>query len=127
MSFQISWGSRWVYKKFSGNVTADEFALSLTKTQNDPRFDRLAFAINDFRDVDAVLVNADDVRKFIALGVGSTYSNPELQTVVLTTNPELAALVTHFVARSPIALRVFTNAAEVQDWMPEPYRDQIPW
>lgn len=127
MSFQIRWGNRWVYKKFSGAVTADEFALSLKKTQSDPRFNDLAYAINDFSDVEAALVSGDDVRRFVALGLGAVLSNPELQTVVLTRNPELAALVTHFAKGSLIAVHVFASVAEVQAWMPEPYRDQIPW
>ncbi len=127
MSFQIRWGNRWVYKKFSGTVTADEFALSLQKTQSDPRFDGLAFTINDFLDVEAALVSGDDVRRFVALGLGAVLSNPELQTAVLTRNPELTALITHFVTGSPLKLEVFASVAEAQAWMPASYRDQIPW
>lgn len=125
MSFQIRWSRRWAYKKFSGTVSADEFALSLRKTQDDPRFDELALVINDLLEVDATLVTGDDIRKFIALGVGSTFSNAELRTVVLTRDAELAALVTHYAAKSPLALHVFASVAELQAWLPEQYRGQI--
>jgi hypothetical protein len=122
MPFEITWEPRGVYKKVWGEVTAQEFMQSIAAQQNDPRFDSLKYAINDFLGVEKIHITESDVHMFAATAIGASYSNPKLKIVIAATHPGVLALVREYAKVVPYPLEFVTSLEEARNCIPVRYR-----
>jgi hypothetical protein len=87
MSYTLQWPERGAYKKFSGIVTMPELLESLSKVQCHFDYDRLAYSITDFLDVEEFSLNESDVMLYGAQVIGGQFTNPRLLVAILVTDP----------------------------------------
>jgi hypothetical protein len=114
MPFEIIWQPTVVYKRFFGFVTATELLMSMRALQQDHRFANLAYAINDFTDVESYVVSDADVAKFSEHGHGASQDNPAVSIAIVTNNEQIKALVQRYAA--PYRVAYFSTVAQAYAW-----------
>lgn len=125
MPFENRWGHRSVHKRFFGDMTVAEFVLSMELVQGDPRFDDLAFAINDFTEATLPPLTEADTQTFAAFGIGASYSNPKIKIAVITADPMAKTMALKYAAVAPFELKIFSTRAEMLAWLPEKNHVQL--
>lgn len=116
MPYDLAWEPHGVYKRFFGHLTVGDLLQSSQDVNDDPRFDSLRFALNDFLGIEGHAVTAAAVRQQAAANLGSMRSNPNVRVVVVTTDPGLSPRVHSY------PVEVFETVAEARAWL-----ERSPW
>ena len=125
MPFENIWGHRSVYKRFFGQLTVAEFMRSVDLVQGDPRFDDLAYTLNDFTHATLPPLTEADVKTFAAFGLGASYTNPKIKIAVVTQHDTTRAMALRYAAASRFELQVFTTLAQALTWIPAKYHPSV--
>lgn len=126
MPFENIWGHRSVLKRFFGQLTVAEFMRSVAQVQGDPRFDNLAYTLNDFTDATLPPLAEADVQTFAAFGLGASYTNPKIKIAVVTQHDTTRAMALRYAAASRFELQVFATLAQALAWIPAKYHPSPP-
>ena len=124
MPYDLAWEPHGVYKRFFGHLTVGDLLQSSQDVNDDPRFDSLRFAINDFLGIEGHAVTAAAVRQQAAANLGSMRSNPNVRVVVVTTDPSVRALTDLYASPKlrPYPVEIFATLAEARAWL-----ERSPW
>lgn len=119
MPFEIIWEPYGAYKRFYGFVTASEFKQSIEKLHNDLRFDILKYSINDYLGVQGHEITGIDVTMFAALGIGASFSNPNIRIASVTTEERILEFLQSYATTQlePSHLGAFSNVADARTWI----------
>ena len=93
MPYENQWEPHGVNKRFWGVVTGPEFVRAAEEIAAHPRFDEFRYILNDFRDATAHCVDARALEDLAAIRFGSMYTNHRIRVAVVSTHPDVLALV----------------------------------
>ncbi|MFM2121232.1 MAG: hypothetical protein RL722_2700, partial [Pseudomonadota bacterium] len=79
MPYSLTWEARGVYRRYHGDVTIAERRLSFDDICGDPRFDRLRYAITDYREAERYELSDEATREIAALHVAPAITNPQMR------------------------------------------------
>ena len=119
MPYVIVRESKGSYKKFSGYVTHAEFLQSIFDNNNDPDFDRMRYAINDFLDVQDHSVNIDHVNTAVVHGLGASFTNAKIKLAIVTIDPKICTLVRLYSSHVKYPVKIFSTLSNARDWIGE--------
>ncbi|MBI5785336.1 MAG: hypothetical protein HZA64_07770 [Rhodocyclales bacterium] len=119
MTYEVAWEGRGAVKRFFGHVTEDDMLQSVLETESDRRFDDLRYVINDFTDITGSSVTLPTIEDIAIADIGASHSNPSIRIAVVTTDPDIEALVNHY-ANSPLnayETRIFSSMEAARVWL----------
>lgn len=117
MSISLQWEPHGVVRTVAGTVHWDEFMASVVAVQNDARFDRLRYAIEDFSGIETVDLNQSDLDMVTAMTIGAAFSNPHIRIAVVATLAPVRQLAHSFSRTSPYVTRLFAQLAQAREWI----------
>lgn len=116
MTYTLEWEKKGVYKRFSGNVSFQEYARSQTEVLSDARADDIRYVINDLLDMTGYSVTEDEAEYAAAYNRASSFSNPDVRIAYVTTDLRLRMLLKLSAALSAYELRAFDTLADAREW-----------
>lgn len=119
MPYTISWEPKGCVKTITGVVTAKEFMASIAELQNDLRFDKARYSINNFVDAQAFEITTADIHLYAAHSLGAAYSNRHMRIAIVATDPDIIALVQVYVKLSPYKTEFFETMEAARVWVSE--------
>lgn len=93
MAYQLVWETCGVYKRLSGQVSAEEFLETVETVQRDDRFAEMRYLINDFSDVTEHGLTDHVLSELAALKYGAHAKNPRCRVFFVTQDDRLARLI----------------------------------
>ena len=117
MPYEVVWEPKGVVKHFTSKVCVEEFMQSISVLQNDPRFDRVRYSIDDFIGTQVLQVTESDMHMYAAMSIGAAVSNPNIHYCILATDPDIVALVDAYIQLSPHKTVVLDSIAEARAWL----------
>jgi hypothetical protein len=116
MPFEIVWEPRGVYKRFTGNVSFQEYMRSQEIVLGDVRTDDLKYVINDLTAAEGYSASADDAEYSAAFNEGVSRTNPRLQVAYVTTDVRAIALIKIGAVFSSLVVKRFPTLEEARAW-----------
>ena len=98
MPFELSWGPGRLYRRYHGALTGADIVASLQRLCGDPRFDEVRVVVDDYRDVESLVVSDEDAALIAAMQIGARFTNPNLTIASVASDPALIAEVQRLVA-----------------------------
>jgi hypothetical protein len=119
MPFELSWESRGVYRRYVGNVTADERRRSFELICADPRFDALRYAITDYLGVEQYEISDDNTLEIAALHIAPLVTNPAVCLAAVAVDERVVAAIEAFIALQLITqpYRIFATVDAARAWI----------
>lgn len=120
MPLESKWEGRSLYRRFHGQVEAEEILTSNDAIYGDPRFDDLRCLYADFVDADDVRIDTQQLKRLAALDDAASRTNPRVKlaiTVVADHLIELANVYKVQSARGGWTVEVFSDRADAEAWM----------
>ena len=113
------WEKRGIVRRFFGKVTGEELAASAIEGQADPRFDRLRYVINDFRDCESIFVAPPTIEEVAARDSGAARTNGNIVIAVVSDDPEILAVSDAYAreALSPYPVKNFSTMEDARAWL----------
>lgn len=119
MTYEITWVARGVIKRFFGHLTDHDMLQSVLDTESDRRFDDLRYVINDFSGITGSSVAMPTIDDISVADSGAARSNPDIRIAVVTSDPAIEALASHY-ASSPMnayETRIFPSMEAARSWL----------
>lgn len=122
MGYTVQWEGNGLVKKYFGQVIAAELVDPVVATHADERFDRLRYVINDFLDVQGMVVTQQDIDDIAAHDLGAAVTNPNIRVAMVTGEPSIIDLVHRYLraASEVFPTRVFSTMVEARAWVDAP-------
>lgn len=119
MPYEISRETRGVHSRFFGAVTGRDLHRNVEEISRLPEFDRLRYAISDFRDASSVSFDEAAVDSARAMLIGARYTNPNLLIALVGTDPAVMDRVRQLTLRDvlPTQPRYFRTPEDAVDWI----------
>lgn len=119
MPHEISWEPHGVYTRFYGTVPFPELLEFFQAIAADPRFDDLAYYIDDYTDVEMHDVQPEDVELLAGLDYAQTISNPRLLRATVGAKDDVRALFVRYRDSHDRRdhLAIFPTLAEARAWV----------
>jgi hypothetical protein len=117
MPYEVVWEPKGVVKHLTGKVCVEEFMQSISVLQNDPRFDRVSYSIDDFIGTQELQVTESDMHMYAAMSIGAAVTNPNIHRCILATDPDIVALVDAYIQLSPHKTVVLDSISEARAWL----------
>ena len=119
MPHETTWEAHGICQKFRGTLSSPELLAALGEIQGDPRIKSLRYVIRDFRAVDVVDLGIKPLLEGRAWIAAMTDRLPDIVFAVITTSPELFALLkaasSYGLDACPFA--IFPNEEETRAWI----------
>lgn len=119
MSHELIWEARGFVRHFHGTLQTSDLIDSVHEAHNDWRFDTCCYSFNDFLDVDAVALPAEEIETAAAQAIGASHSNPNMVMAVVTRDPRIVDSARLF-QKPPFdvyPLRVFESRQTARAWI----------
>ena len=120
MGYEIEWEPPdGVLKRHFGHVTGEEVLEAVQRTEEDPRFDALHYAINDFRDCTSLAVSPVTVQEVAAVDCAAAHSNARIRVAIVTTRSDVKAMSNAY-ANDPLTrfdTRIFETMEDARRWV----------
>ena len=117
MPYTVTREKHGVYQQFTGNVTPGEFLESIFKTQADPNYERMRYAINDFMSIEGHDVLPTHFKIAAAHCLGAELTNPKLRIAWVTADPDLCDMALVFCALTNCPCEIFRTLSEARGWV----------
>lgn len=120
MACELIWEPDGVLKRFSGQVTADEYVWSVTQAQSDARFDEMRYIINDFSAASASAVSERCLTEVAALNFGAHASNPNSRIVFVTSDADFSERIRRTLMSADMAsyaVEICPTLDAARDWL----------
>ncbi len=120
MSYTLHRGTKGVYKKFSGYVSAGEFLESMFRIYEDPDFERFVFSINDFTEITSFSFDEKDMRTFTAHRLGAALT-ANIFVAFVTNDPHLVSSINGYrlTTHSTTPTEIFPSLEQALTWLQE--------
>jgi hypothetical protein len=119
MAHTVSWKPEYLYRKFSGEVTGEEFLKSNFDIQVHPRFAKIKYLINDFNEVTSILIDTEHTRIFASTDDIISDTKGKLKIAIVTNNDaliELAEMYRTSMKNKLFEVEIFASVAEAKKW-----------
>ena len=119
MPFEIMLEQSGAYRRFYGFVTASEFEQSIKNLHNELRFDTLKYSIDDFLGVQGHEITKTDITMLIALGIGASFSNPDIRIATVTNDEGIMGFMQSYASfqLKPSHFEIFPSIAHARIWI----------
>lgn len=119
MGIEIHWDSHGVYRKFFGEVTADDIRQSIEQVHNDLRFESVRYSINDFLDATSVDLPKSVIAQAAMKTIQDSKFNTTLLMAIVAADPAALELAKFYTspAYQPYQAAIFTTVAQAKEWI----------
>ncbi|MDT8991002.1 hypothetical protein RQP54_09020 [Curvibacter sp. APW13] len=117
MAISLEWEPHGAVRIYNGTIHIDGIVDAIAQLQNDPRFDRLRYLIEDFSAVDSLAISESEVDLIVAHAIGAAYSNPHIRVAAVATSEQTRQLVRQFAKDSPYIVRLFGDTEAARQWI----------
>ena len=119
MPHELSWEPLGAYSRYWGHVTGQEIEDAGAAIRQDRRARALRYVVSDFLAVESFDVTPYQALVTAAHDHDASRHNPGIRLAMLTTDPELTALVGIYAASPLMTLqvRVFRCVAALREWI----------
>lgn len=119
MAISEEWKDQGFYRKFSADCSVREIVDSNLESHGDPRFDEIAYVINDFTEVENFDLDVEDIRIIASLDGAAAISRPALKIAVVALNPDIVSwfrLYMECIEDTGYQSRLFTSVEDAREW-----------
>jgi hypothetical protein len=108
-----------VILRFAGWVSIRDILNATIEYEQDDRFDDLLHVIADYTQIEGCRADAIDIDDVWAVDMGAMASNKRIRKAIVTTTPEVIALVGRYCDAPDQAFptRVFSTVADARAWL----------
>ena len=119
MGYRIEWTKRCVNVVYFGECSETEVLTAVVEIQSDFRFDSTHRALHNFDQCRRLNPSPEHLEELAVRNVGAAVTNPRFRIAVVTTHPEVLAMLERFrlLELSPYPLRVFSTVDEARVWL----------
>jgi hypothetical protein len=119
MGYSVDWTKQKVTVVYSGHCTETDVLNVVVALQSDVRFDSTHQALHDFSQCLSLAPSPEHLEEVAMRNVGAAMSNPRLRIAVVTTKPDVLAMLERFesIGLSPYPLYVFDDVQSANDWL----------
>lgn len=88
MPYSNIWEKKGVVKKFQGVVTGGELLQSVIDVEEDPRFDEIHYVLNDFLEMDDLVLSEKEISQIASIDKAAAISNPGILIAIVISSEE---------------------------------------
>lgn len=122
MSYTLHWEPDGVLIRFAGAVTIHDLLEASTAYEADHRFDTLHYVIADYTAITDCLATPDEIDDLWAIDRAASLTNRSIRKAIITTRPEVLALMRRYASAPDLAfpVRSFATLDDGRRWLKIP-------
>jgi hypothetical protein len=118
MAYTIRWEGLGVYRRFFGDITAEELKAAHDEMIGDVRFENARYVISDFLQSHyRAELSRKDVEAFANFEILKFYECPDIVNATVATDERILDHVQYFESLSPYPLGVFATVEDARHWI----------
>jgi len=124
MPCENSWSENGLYRKFTGNIQTGHILKSNFDLHRDDRFQSLRYVLNDFREINTVLLDEENVEDIAVVDALRSSKNKGLKVALVIANTSaqvtLALAFAERMKGSHYQCKVFMTSRDAHAWVNTP-------
>jgi len=119
MAFENNWEEKGVYKVFSGHVDGRQILDSVIEIEEDKRFDRVRYVINDFLSIKSANATEKEIAVVAAIDRAAALTNPAIRIAIVTDSDEIRKAAHTYASLTqdcPYETGIFESVEAARSW-----------
>lgn len=120
MPYINTWEETGVIKKYRGLITGSELLQSVIDIEKDARFNDIRYVLNDFLELDELILTEREVAEIAAIDKAAAITNPGIHIAIVVNGDEhraWASMYQDMAKDSPYVIKIFDNLEDAHAWL----------
>jgi hypothetical protein len=126
MGYSIVWEKQGAVCVYSGALTLDELAASMSSVHQHADFHQFQFAIHDFTGAAELRPGEIDLSTLIAEVLVASRTNPTMKTAIIAMHPRIVQVAQKYASAAALDSQIFPNRQAARNWLRECHPTLIP-
>lgn len=119
MAHELVWEDNGIAWTYSGKVSGKEVIDTSTSIYGDPRFNSIRYKLVDFREIDSIAMEPNEIALVAYQHKAAEISNPRVKTAIVTCN-KTSKQANHFASffhDSKWEIKIFQDIDKASEWL----------